>query len=148
MSTIGGISAMGAAMPQIVSGASMRMPPSQKMNSLFQQIDTNNTGSISKDQFMQAFQTLNPPKGFQQLGANAIWAKLDANGTGSVSKQDFVNGMTSMMSQIRQHHHHNEANAQALALALAGSINALNALGNQPAAAAFGGVGNNINTSA
>lgn len=144
MSTIGGISAMGAAMPQIVSGASMRMPPSQKMNSLFQQIDTNNTGSISKDQFMQAFQTLNPPKGFQQLGANAIWAKLDANGTGSVSKQDFVNGMTSMMSQIRQHHHHNEANAQALA----GSINALNALGNQPAAAAFGGVGNNINTSA
>lgn len=130
MSTIGGISAMGAAMPQIVSGASMRMPPPQKMNNLFQQIDTANTGNINKSQFSQAFQTLNPPQGFQQLGSDAIWAKLDANGSGSVNKQDFVSTMTALMAQLRQHH------SEAAAQTAAASTNVLSTLGN------------NINTSA
>ena len=41
------------------------------------------------------------PKSFQNMGADAIFSKLDSNGTGSVTKQDFVNGMKSLMSQVR-----------------------------------------------
>lgn len=97
------ISGLGMA-PQAMTGASMRMPPSQKMSTLFSQIDTTGSGSISKSQFEQAFSSLNPPAGFKAMGADAVFAKLDTNGTGSVSKQDFVSGMTSMMSAIRQQH--------------------------------------------
>lgn len=148
MSTIGGISGIGAAaMPQVVSGASMRMPPSQKMTNLFQQIDTGNSGSITKAQFDQAFQTMNPPKGFQQMGSSSVWSMLDPNGTGSVSKQDFVNTMTSLMSQVR-HRHHNEGSEHSAAQTLNASTSALNALGSQPAAAPTGVIGNNVNTSA
>ncbi|HXU93361.1 MAG TPA: EF-hand domain-containing protein [Gallionella sp.] len=148
MSAIGSISGMGgAAMPQVVSGASMRMPPSQKMSNLFQQIDTSGTGSITKAQFDQAFQTLNPPKGFQQMGSNSIWSQLDPNGTGSVSKQDFINTMTSLMSQVR-HNHHNEASGNSAAQTLSASTHALNSLGTPPAAAPIGAIGNHVNTSA
>lgn len=102
---IPGIGSNGA-MPQIWSGASMRTTSSQKMASLFDQIDTSGSGSITKAQFEQAFQSMNPPKAAQQAGADVIWAKLDPNGTGSVSKQDFISGMKSAMAQARQHHHH------------------------------------------
>jgi Ca2+-binding EF-hand superfamily protein len=87
--------------PQVVSGASMRMPPAQKMSQLFQKIDTNNTGSITKAQFESAFQSMNPPSGLKSMGADAIFSKLDPNNTGSVSKQDFVNGMKSILSELR-----------------------------------------------
>ena len=131
MSAIGGVSSMAGMMPQVVSGASMRMPPTQKMANLFQQIDTGNTGSITKAQFEQAFQTLKTPASFKTQGADAVFSKLDPNGTGSVSKQDFINGMKAMMVQNRQH--------SAVPQTLSGSINALNVLGNQTA------LGNNIN---
>lgn len=101
------ISGLGmAAMPQAMTGASMRMPPAQKMNNLFSQIDTSGTGSISKAQFEQAFNSMNPPSGFKSMGADAVFAKLDKNNSGSVSKQDFTSGMTQMMSEIRQQKHH------------------------------------------
>lgn len=87
----------------------MRVPPQQKMSNLFDKIDTGDTGSITKDQFEQAFQSMNPPGTFKSQGADAVWAKLDPQGTGQVSKQDFVNGMASMQKQFRaQHHHHHE----------------------------------------
>jgi hypothetical protein len=91
---------------QIWSGASPRLPASQKMSNLFDQIDSSGSGSITQAQFDQAFQTLNPPKDFKAAGADAIWAQLDPNNTGSVSKQDFISGMTAMMQQIRAGHHH------------------------------------------
>lgn len=151
MSAVGGISSMaGAMMPQVVSGASMRMPPAQKMGNLFQQIDTNNSGSISKAQFDQAFQTLNPPPAFKAMGADAVFSKLDPSGTGSVSKQDFINGMKSMVTH--NHPHRNGAlaaqNGAAAAQTLANSTSALNALGNQPVQSAVGASGNNVNTTA
>ena len=90
---------------QAMSGASMRMPPSQKMASVFSQIDTGNTGTISKEQFNQAFSALNPPPSFKAMGADTIFSKLDTNNAGSVSKQQFVSGMTQMMSDIRQQKH-------------------------------------------
>ena len=91
---------------QIFSGASARMPASQKMSNLFDQIDTSGSGSITQAQFDQAFSSLNPPKDFKAAGADAIWSQLDPNNTGSVSKQDFVNTMTSIMRQMRTGHHH------------------------------------------
>jgi len=95
------ISGLGMA-PQAMTGASMHMPPAQKMFDLFSQIDASGSGSITKAQFELAFNTLNPPAGFKSMGADAVFAKLDPNGTGAVSKQDFKNGMLQMMSQIRQ----------------------------------------------
>jgi Ca2+-binding EF-hand superfamily protein len=91
----------GTAQPQMVSGASMRMPPNQKMSNLFSNIDTSNSGSINQAQFNQAFQTLNPPAAFKNQGASAIWNSLDPNGTGSVSKQNFVDTMKQLMVSPR-----------------------------------------------
>lgn len=99
-----------SASDHVTSGASAPMSPSQKMADLFDAIDSSGSGSISQDQFAQAFQTLNPPPSFQAAGADAIWKQLDPNGTGSVSKSDFVSTMTTLMKQLRGHHHH-KANA-------------------------------------
>jgi EF-hand domain pair len=90
----------GSAAPHVMSGASAGMPPQQKMASLFNQIDSSGSGSISQAQFDQAFQTLNPPGVFRQQGADAIFGALDPNGTGSVSKQDFVSGMSQLMASL------------------------------------------------
>ncbi len=98
--TISGAGGWSGAMA--VSGASARMPPQQKMSSLFDKIDSSGTGSITQSQFGQAFQTMNPPAGVKAQGANAIWSQLDPSGTGSVSKADFVSGMTSVLTAIRQ----------------------------------------------
>lgn len=95
----------GSAVPQMISGASAQMPASQKMSNLFNQIDTSGSGTITQAQFDQAFQTSNPPKDFQKLGATATWSQLDPTNSGSVNKQDFITAMTSMMRQMRGHHH-------------------------------------------
>ena len=84
-----------------MTGASARMPPAQKMSTLFSQIDTGKTGSISQSQFTQAFQTMKPTAGFRAMGANAVFQALGPNASGQVSRQDFVQGMTQLMSQFR-----------------------------------------------
>ncbi|HZW24722.1 MAG TPA: EF-hand domain-containing protein [Gallionella sp.] len=104
MSTISGISGSGAAMPQAMSGASMRMPPQQKMSNLFQMIDTAGAGSITKTQFEQAFNNMNTPAAFKTIGVDTAFAKLDPTGTGKVSKEDFIAGMKSMMTFRHQQH--------------------------------------------
>lgn len=104
MSTINSVSAAGMMMPQAMSGASMRMPPHQKMSNLFAKIDTAGTGSISKAQFVQAFNTMNPPAAFKALGADNAFAKLDSNGNGQVTKQEFIDGMKSLMTFGHQRH--------------------------------------------
>lgn len=131
MSTISGISSMGAAaMPQAMSGASGRMAPQPKMANLFQQIDTANSGSITKAQFEQAFNSLNTPSAFKAIGMDAAFSKLDPAGKGSVSKDDFINGMKSMMTHRR---HHNESGVERTSApvpqTVPSSTSALNALG-------------------
>jgi Ca2+-binding EF-hand superfamily protein len=91
----------GSFSPQAMSGASMRAPPAQKMTNLFNKIDTSGSGSITKAQFTQAFQTMKPTAGFVAMGASAVYAALDPTQSGSVSKQSFVSGMTSLMAQFR-----------------------------------------------
>lgn len=93
---VSGMNSMGA-----VSGASMRMPPQQKMSNLFDAIDTSGSGSIGQSQFNKAFQSMNPPSVFKSQGADAIWNQLDPNGTGSVSRQDFVSTMKQLMASLR-----------------------------------------------
>jgi Ca2+-binding EF-hand superfamily protein len=108
------ISGLGMAVaPQAMTGASMRMPPTQKMSNLFSQIDATGSGSITKSQFGQAFSALNPPAGFKAIGADTVFAKLDSNSTGSVSKQSFISGMTQMMSEIRQQQSNHVSASQA-----------------------------------
>lgn len=96
------ISAIGsAAQPRIMSGASSRQMPQQKMTALYHKIDTQGAGSISKDQFKQAFSTLNPPKVFADKGADHIFKQLDPQNSGSVAKDNFVSGMKSLMVSLR-----------------------------------------------
>jgi hypothetical protein len=102
-SAISGVGANWAA--QAMTGASMRSSPAQKMSNLFSQIDTGNTGSISKAQFTQAFNALNPPSSFK-----------------AITKQEFVSGMTQMMSEVRQQKH--QAYAQQAAATPAQTIDA------------------------
>ena len=86
------------------------MSPTQRMSNLFDQIDTSSTGSITQSQFEQAFKAMNPNS--SKATADAVWSKLDPNGTGQVSKQGFIDGMTTMMKQMRgAHHHHHAAEA-------------------------------------
>lgn len=91
---VGGYSAM--------SGASYQMPPQQKMSNLFDKIDTDNSGSITKSELSGAFKSQNPPKVFQKEGVDNVWSALDPNNTGSVSKADFVAGMKSLMVSLRR----------------------------------------------
>jgi Ca2+-binding EF-hand superfamily protein len=125
MSTIGGISGM-AAMPQAMSGASMRMPPQQKMSNLFQMIDAAGAGSITKAQFEQAFNDMNPPAAFKAIGLDAAFAKLDPAGTGQVSKQDFITGMKAMLTHGHRQHHETGATSPQTITNSAASMNALN----------------------
>ena len=100
---ISGASAHMAA--RAMTGASMPMPPAQKMSNVFSRIDTGNSGTISKAQFTQAFSSLNPPSSFKAMGADAVFSKLDTSNTGSVSRPQFVSGMTQMMSEVRAQKH-------------------------------------------
>jgi hypothetical protein len=97
-----GVSGVGGSFaPQAMSGASARMPPAQKMATLFSQIDTSGTGSITQSQFTQAFQTLKPTAGFRAMGPSAVFQALNPSSSGTVSKQNFVQGMTQLMAQFR-----------------------------------------------
>jgi hypothetical protein len=111
-----------------MSGASAGMPPQQKMSSLFDKIDSGGSGSITQQQFDQAFQNLNPPAVFQQQGASAIFSALDPNGTGSVSKQDFVSGMSGLMASLRAEGGPSSAPGASPGTSLASSLQFLNSL--------------------
>ncbi len=161
MSAIGGISGSGGGMmPQVVSGASMRMHPATKMANLFQKMDTGNSGSITKAQFKKAFQTLNPPSSIKTMGSDSVFSRLDPNGTGSVSKQDFINGMKPLVTG-RHHSSSGTANSKGnnavagtdFTQLLAKSNNSLNSLGGNKSTpspntsnATTGSIGKNINT--
>jgi Ca2+-binding EF-hand superfamily protein len=97
-----GVSGIGGSYaPQAMSGASARMPPTQKMATLFSKIDTSGAGSITKSQFAQAFQTMKPTAGFRAMGADAVFQSLNPSASGTVSEQDFIQGMTQLMTQFR-----------------------------------------------
>lgn len=99
-----------------VSGASAMAPPQQKMTNLYNQIDASGAGAITKAQFAQAFQTMNPPAAFRNAGLSQVWNRLDPGGTGQVSQQDFIAGMKNMMYQLRQPGGGNVAQAATAAL--------------------------------
>ena len=117
---VSGVAAAGGM--HTVSGASSSGPPQQKMSSLFDSIDSSGSGSITKAQFDQAFQSNNPPAVFQKQGADAIFSTLDPSGTGSVSKQDFVAGMSKLMASLRA----DNAGSSSSSSSLGSSLQALN----------------------
>ncbi len=134
--SVSGIS--GGSQPYVSTGASMSMPPQQKMSQLYDKIDTTNSGSVSQSQFNRAFQTMNPPAKLQAMGADQIWSKLDPSGTGSVSKHDFVNTMKGV-TQGGHHRHHRSGVAGGSAQAgqtAASATQALNSAGTTPASGA------------
>lgn len=118
-----GISGVSGGMAQVTAGASGRSHMGQKIADLFNQMDTNNTGSVTKAQFDSSFQSLNLPAHLKAQGAGAIFSKLDPHGTGAVSKRDFVAGMRSIAAKQSQ-----ELNQPAVAQAatVSSGVNALN----------------------
>ncbi len=90
----------GAAAPQAMSGASARQPLSQKYNAIFSQLTTPGSGVVTKNQFTQAFSSLNMPASFQAMGANAVFSALDPSNSGAVSRQSFIQGLAGLSSQI------------------------------------------------
>lgn len=93
--------AYGAYAPQAMSGASATMPQRAKMTSLYNQIDSNGTGSITQSQFNQAYNSMNVPSYAKAAGAGAIWQSLDPSNSGSVTKQNFIQNMTQLMTQLK-----------------------------------------------
>jgi len=92
----------GVVQPQVMSGASSMGGPTKKMTNLFAQMDSTGSGSISKSQLEQAFQTKNPPQIFKAMGVDSLFSQLDPNGTGNVSKEAFISTMAQMIEGFRQ----------------------------------------------
>jgi Ca2+-binding EF-hand superfamily protein len=90
----------GSSAPQVMTGASARQPLSQKYNSVFSQLTTPGSGVLTRDQFTQAFSSLNAPASFQSLGAAAIFSTLDPNNTGSVSRDTFIRGLSQLSARL------------------------------------------------
>jgi Ca2+-binding EF-hand superfamily protein len=61
----------------------------QLQQQLFQQVDTNGSGSVTKTQLEQAVSKA----GGSTAGADALYAQLDPNNTGSVSEQQFAQNL-------------------------------------------------------
>ncbi len=105
MSSISGVSNMReATMPQVnkVKPKPAATPsPQQKLASMFQKIDTEGKGSITKAQFEQVFSKLDTPPALKAMGAEETFKKLDAKGTGVVSKDEFIKGMESVIEQAK-----------------------------------------------
>ena len=120
---------------EVWSGASPAASPTQKMSNLFGQIDTAGSGTITQDQFNQAFQTLNPPASFQAAGAASVWSQVDPKSTGSVSQQSFVSGMTTVASQLKGHHHHHHGGGGASLLVQAAALDGLGNTAASPSSA-------------
>jgi hypothetical protein len=91
----------GARSAEAWSGASSRTTPTDKFASLFDKLDTTDSGTVSKDQFTSAFSSLKMPASFRKAGADTVFSQLDPNNTGAVSKQSFVDGMMSLMKSMR-----------------------------------------------
>lgn len=143
MSTVSGVSNnREAVMPQVKSPASKPASQQQLMSTMFQKIDKDGTGSVSKAQFTQAFESLNAPASVKAMGAETVFAKLDPTGTGKVSKQDFVKGMESLMAQGEVSKVAAKASAPAVAPAATAAPSA------NIASVGSGPVGNTINVTA
>ncbi len=75
---------------------------SQVAQSLFAQIDSDGSGSITKSELEQAVTNA----GGTAAAADALYAKLDPQNTGSVSEQQFVSALSSKGAHHHGHHHH------------------------------------------
>ncbi len=85
---------------QAMTGASARQPLAQQYNNMFSQLTTPGSGVVTKDQFTQAFSSLNPPSNFQSMGASAVFSALDPSNSGAVSRQDFIQGLKALSAQL------------------------------------------------
>jgi hypothetical protein len=140
-----------ASMPKVASSSSPTVSPQQKISNLFQQIDSNGTGRITKAQFEQAFSKLNLPASVKGIGLEAAFSKLDPSGTGVVSKKDFIQGMQSLMAQKNSHPQNTapvEVKSTPAAKTTTSSAMTPSAPNKMPAPSVGGMIGNTINISA
>lgn len=87
--------------PQAYSGASSQKTMTQKMSQVADRVDKNNTGNVTKEQFVAAFQSLPMPIKIREIGAEALFDKVDKEKKGSVSRQDFAIRMKDVIFQNR-----------------------------------------------
>jgi len=79
-------------------GAPGAASPGGLVQSLFNEIDTSGSGSITKSEL----ETAVTAAGGTTTAADALYAQLDPNNTGSVTEQQFAQ----TLSQLKPHHHH------------------------------------------
>jgi hypothetical protein len=93
-----GISGVGGGFSpyHVMSGASASATPAQKAARLFDSAVPSGSGSITKNEFQQAYQSGNPPANFP--GVEEAWKALDPYGNGVVTKANFVQDMAQLMS--------------------------------------------------
>jgi len=97
--TIGTSSHSAAYKPQVELSGNAPTTTLQKLNNLFQQIDTAGKGHITKAQFEQSFSKLSLPVSVKDMGQDGVLKKLDPNGTGIITKSDFIQRMAPLINQ-------------------------------------------------
>ena len=75
--TIGTANHRAAYKPPVELSGSARTTTLQKLNNLFQQIDTSGKGHITKVQFEQSFSKLSLPVSVKDMGQEGVLKKLD-----------------------------------------------------------------------
>lgn len=105
MSTMSAISSMrDAAVPPAKSNTARTgegkraATPADPIANLYQQMDTEGKGSITRAQFQQAFTKTPPPGAVKTMGVEAAFNKLDPQGSGVVSRQAFIKGMDAILN--------------------------------------------------
>jgi Ca2+-binding EF-hand superfamily protein len=97
--TIGTSNHRAAYKPQVSLSGNSQLSSQQRLNNLFQQIDTTGKGHITKAQFEQAFNKLSLPAAVKDLGPEVVLNKLDPNGAGIITKPEFMQRMEPLMNQ-------------------------------------------------
>jgi hypothetical protein len=85
--------------PQISLSGNTQASSQQKLNNLYQQIDTDGKGHITPTQFENSFSKLGLPANVKVMGSEAVLTKLDPNGTGVITKPEFFQRMESLINQ-------------------------------------------------
>src|ERR1700743_2442632 len=82
----------------LLSGTGGNATPDEVASSIFDSIDSGQTGVITQTEFEQAFASPALPLNAASLGPDAIFSQLDPNGTGRVLRDDFVAGLATLLN--------------------------------------------------
>lgn len=83
-----------------VNGIGMLMGAVDYFRGVADSIDLNGDGSITPDEFQQAFASLQLPPAILDLGADDVYARIDPFYTRQATIDDFINGLTALVAEL------------------------------------------------